>query len=204
LRGQTKPARHKRRLDLDLGKCRDQGAAPQPFFQGPGGVLGVARLDQKKERRVEAKSEEARSIRTPPFPRGLSGKAPQHQIAALDVLGHGDQGQGEAERCRVVAVGFGPDLMESPAPEMMPEWYVRSPSHLVGEGREGGQPCILSLRFTPLRAASGACSPTRGERKRMVLSSGWKRAGGAGKGRARCGGDGQRHGNLLERADLRA
>jgi hypothetical protein len=32
------------------------------------------------------------------------------------------------------------------------------------------------------------------------------RAGGAGRGRgrARCGGDGQRHGNLLERADLRA
>ena len=33
-----------------------------------------------------------------------------------------------------------------------------------------------------------------------------KRAGGAGRGRdrARCGGIGQRHGNLLERADLRA
>ena len=27
---------------------------------------------------------------------------------------------------------------------------------------------------------------------------------GRGRGRARCGGDGQRHGNLLERADLRA
>jgi hypothetical protein len=31
-----------------------------------------------------------------------------------------------------------------------------------------------------------------------------ERAGGVGRGRARCGGDGQRHGNLLERADLRA
>ncbi len=33
---------------------------------------------------------------------------------------------------------------------------------------------------------------------------GSKRAGGAGRGRARCGGACQRHGNLLERADLRA
>ena len=33
---------------------------------------------------------------------------------------------------------------------------------------------------------------------------GRKRAGGVGRGRARCGGDGQGHGNLLERADLRA
>jgi hypothetical protein len=32
---------------------------------------------------------------------------------------------------------------------------------------------------------------------------GRKRAGGVGRGRARCGGIGQRHGNLLERADLR-
>jgi hypothetical protein len=31
-----------------------------------------------------------------------------------------------------------------------------------------------------------------------------KRAGGVGRGRARCGGIGQGHGNLLERADLRA
>lgn len=44
--------------------------------------------------------------------------------------------------------------------------------------------------------------PLPGGRREGVRS---KRAGRAvGRGRARCGGDGQRHGNLLERADLRA
>jgi hypothetical protein len=40
--------------------------------------------------------------------------------------------------------------------------------------------------------------------RELVKGGGSKRAGGAGRGRARCGGIGQRHGNLLERADLRA
>ena len=126
----------------------------QPFFQGPGGVLGSPRLYDEKQRRIEAAGEEAGSIRAPPFPRYLVGEAPQHEIAAL-VLGRlfGDQGKGETERGRALAVGFGPDFMQSPA----------------FEPAEGSRP--LPGRE---RTWEGARS---------------KRAGRAGRGRARCGGD---------------
>jgi hypothetical protein len=82
------------------------------------------------------------------------------------VLGRlfGDQGEGKTERGRAVAIGFGPDFMQSPVFESV-------------QGRR----------------------PTTGRER-----AGSKRAGRAGRARARCGGIGQRHGNLLERADLRA
>ena len=162
MRGKTEPARGERRLDLDLGKSRDQRAAFQSFFQGPSGVPGIACLHHEKKRGVEAEHEQARSIRTSPFPRGLMGEAPQHEIAACDLPGRlfGDQGKGETERRRAIAVGFGPNLMESP---------------------------VFQLAERPRQSARA-----------------WKEAGRVGRGRVRCGGDDQRHGNLLKRADLLA
>ncbi len=54
--------------------------------------------------------------------------------------------------------------------------------------------------FEPVQ---GGGLPGRGKALQGVKRS--KRAGrAAGRGRARCGGDGQRHGNLLERADFSA
>ena len=163
LRGKAEAAGGQLRLDLDPGQRRDQRAASQPFFQSPGGILGSARLDQKKQRRIEAAGDEAGSIGAPPFPRHLTGDAPQHEIAGF-VFGHllGNHGKSETERRRVIAVGLGPDLMQAAA---------------------------------LCRAKAG-----NGEGRRRS-----KRAGRAvGRGRARCGGIGQRHGNLLERANLRA
>jgi hypothetical protein len=117
LRGKTETARDKRRLALDLHQRCDQRAAFQSFFQGPGGICGIARLHQEKKGGVEAEAEKAGSIRAAPFPRHLIGEAPQHQIAALNLLGRllGNQGKRKTERRRAVAVGFGPDLMKTPA-----------------------------------------------------------------------------------------
>jgi hypothetical protein len=88
----------------------------QPFLQGPGGVLGSPRLHHEKQRRIEAAGEKAGSISMPPFPRHLAGEAPQHEMAGL-VVGRlfGDQGKGETKRGRTIAVGFGPDFMQTHA-----------------------------------------------------------------------------------------
>lgn len=176
LGGQAEATGCQRRLDLDFGQGRDQRAAFQPFFQSPGGVLGLARLHHEKKRRVEAEHHEARSIRLAPFARGRAGEAPQHEIAAPDLLGRllGDHGKGETQRRRTVAIGLGPDVMEAP----------------------GFQPAQGKSRRRGHLFLTGRSEKTWWRRK--------KRAGGAGRGRARCGGACQRHGNLLERADLRA
>jgi hypothetical protein len=49
------------------------------------------------------------------------GEAPQHEIPACGPLGRvlGDQGQGETERRRVVAVGFGSEAVKPAAPEFV-------------------------------------------------------------------------------------
>ena len=120
LRGKAEAAGGKRRLDLDPGQRRDQRATFQPFFQSPGGIFGSARFDEKKKRGIEAIGDEAGAIRAPPFPRHLVGEAPQHEIAGF-MLGRlfGDQRKGETERRRAIAVGFGPDLMQPPAFELV-------------------------------------------------------------------------------------
>ena len=56
----------------------------------------------------------------------------------------------------------------------------------------------IAVGFGPQLMQPSALEPAQRKRE------GRKKAGGAGKGRARCGGIGQRHGNLLDRADLRA
>ena len=120
MRGKAEATGGKLRLDRDAGQRRDQRATLQPFFQSPGRVLFIACFHKKKKRRIEAKCEEAGSIRAPPFPRRLVGEAPQHEIAG-SLLGRlfGDQGKGETERHRAIAVGFGPDLMQPPAFELV-------------------------------------------------------------------------------------
>jgi len=155
LRGKAETARGERRFDLGRSKSRDQRAALQPFFQSPGGAIFVACFDDEKGGRVKAESEEAWSIRAPPFARGFLGETPQHKLALCHRLGRlpGDHRKGETKRRGVIAIGLSPDLVQPPALE------------------DGG--------------------------KR-------KRTGGAGRSRARCGGKSQRHGNLLERADLGA
>jgi hypothetical protein len=198
LRGQAEAARGERRLDLDRGQRRDQRAALQPFFQGPGGGCGIARLDDEEKRRVEAVSEEARSIRTPPFARGLPGEAPQYEVAVPHPLDRrfGDNRKGEAKRRGAVAIGDRPDLMQPPTPQRA-ERFLPPPER--GRAGEGVRRSHQARNGTPTLPPAG-----RGRCECRETGMGRKGAGGAGRGRARCGGDGQRHGNLLERADLRA
>jgi hypothetical protein len=77
------------------------------------------------------------------------------------------------------------------------------PATLSHEGRGDGTRGSDTVTPLPLWEREG---PTAfgGGRVRGIEWERSKRAGGAGRGRARCGGDGQRHGNLLERADFSA
>lgn len=99
LRGEAETARHKRRLDLDRGERRNQRAALQTFFESPGRVVFVPDHHDEKKSGVEARSDEPRSIRASPFPRGMPGQAPQNEIAGR-VPRHGllgDDGKGESK-----------------------------------------------------------------------------------------------------------
>jgi len=63
LRGKTETPRDERRLDFDLSQGGDESSAFQSFFQGPGRVQPIACLDDDKKSRVEAESEQARTVR---------------------------------------------------------------------------------------------------------------------------------------------
>ena len=123
MRGKTEAAGDERRLDLDLCQRRDQGPALQPFFQGPGGAFRIFRLDNEQKRRIEAEGAQTRPVRAPPFPDCVLGEAPQLEIAARDALKRplGDHRKGETERRRVIAIGFGSDLMQPTALQVI-EW----------------------------------------------------------------------------------
>jgi len=120
------------------------------------------------------------------------------------MLGHpfGDQGNGKAERRRAIAIGLGPDFMEASAFELI-EGCLPPPER--GRAGERVRRNLQPRKMTPTRrwpmaiATLPLAGGGKGDRRRIS-----KRAGGAGRGRARCGGACQRHGNLLERADLRA
>jgi len=201
LRGKAEAARGERRLDLDRGERGDQRAALQPFFQGPGGGFGIVRLDDEEQRWIEAVSEKPRSIGAPPFARGLPGEAPQHEVAVLYPSDRrfGDNGKGEAKCRRTVAISMGPQLMQPAALELI-QGKLPSPKR----GRAGvGVDSLLGDKTPTRRWPLFIATPplARGGRD---LRRGRKKADGAGRGRARCGGIGQRHGNLLERANLRA
>lgn len=115
--GKTEAAGGERCLDVDLAEAGDEGTAFQSFFERPGGVSGRSRLDNKKSRWVEAGAQETGPVRPSPFPRRLSGQAPQHEAArmhacaCLDRLG--DHGQGEAKSRGGVAVGLRLEFVEA-------------------------------------------------------------------------------------------
>ena len=89
-----------------------------------------------------------------------------------------DHGKGESKCCRLLAVSVRFDLVK-PAPSEL----AQKKSRVLRR----------DCRVKTLGSLPGNEEGGRG-----------KRAGKARRGRVRCGGDGQRHGNLLERTDLRA
>ena len=102
-------------------------------------------------------------IRRAPFPRGLFGEAPQHEIAARDPLGRllGDHGQGETERRRAVAIGFGPDAMKPAALQLVQKpgwgWEIgRDGWKEEGRRRGGAAPGAGGMARD-----TGTCSSTR-------------------------------------------
>ena len=113
LRGEAETARHERGLDLDGGECCDQRAALQTFFESPGRVGFIPDHHDEKKSGVEAISDEPRSIRAAPFPRGLPRQAPQNEVAGRVPRRRllGDDGKGESKRGRLVAVTLRLDLM---------------------------------------------------------------------------------------------
>jgi len=173
LGGKPKTPGDERHLDLDLSQGGDEGPALQSFFQGPGRVQRIARLDDEKKGWVETEGEQARTVRGAPFARGSLHQAPQYgrgTVSPGQTLA--EKGQGKGECCRLIAVSGSPDL-------------VQSARRKLAQGR-----CFLP------RKGGGVRRHDAGREK--------KGAGGAGKARARCGGKGQRHGNLLERSDTPA
>ncbi len=120
MRGKTETPGDDRGLDLDLRQGCDQGATLQPLFQSPGGVLHVSRLDDEKERGVEAERAKARPVRAPPFTHGVLREAPQHEVSTLRPRRFlGDHGKGEGECRRPVAISFRLDLVEPPLFELV-------------------------------------------------------------------------------------
>jgi hypothetical protein len=117
LRRKAETAGSERLLDLGLRQGCAQRPALQSFFQGPGGVFQRPRLDDEKQRGVEAEGAQARPIRPSPFARGALGEAPQHEIPGAPSLGRvlGDHGKGETERSGAIAIGFRPQFVQPPA-----------------------------------------------------------------------------------------
>lgn len=54
LSGKTEAARHERRLDFGRGKCCDQRATLQTFFQSPGRIVFIPGQHDEKKSGVEA------------------------------------------------------------------------------------------------------------------------------------------------------
>ena len=139
----------------------------------------------------------------------MSGQAPQHEIPALDLRCRllSDDGKGESKRRRPIAVSFRLDLVKPASFEFAQK---TAPAPLKGR-REGGGArqawSQASVRFGHPCRWLGAWEGALGVDCRARPGNdegGRKRTGGVGRGRAQCGGIGQRHGNLLERANLRA
>jgi hypothetical protein len=105
LRGNAKPAGGKLGQAFCLSECCDKGQALQPFFERPGRVVHRPGFDDEETCGIEAKSNEAWPVRTPPFLRGVLGEAPQQELAsARPAHALRDHGKGKAERGRGIAV----------------------------------------------------------------------------------------------------
>jgi hypothetical protein len=128
LRGKAKAARDERRFDLDLRERCDERPALQPLFKRPGGILCRPRLDDEKERGVEAEPRKSGPVRSPPLMRRIFGEAPQDEAPALGLRGSfGDCGKGEGKRGRAIAIGGGLDLVEPALLELMERKFSLRP-----------------------------------------------------------------------------
>jgi len=125
----------------------------------------------------------------------------QQKKRRIEAIGH------QARSIR--AAPFPPDLVgEAPQHEIAGVLLGR----LLGDQGKGEteRRWAVAIGLRPDLMQPPGFEPAQGGRllpggKRALEGGESKRAGrAAGRGRARCGGDGQRHGNLLERADLRA
>ena len=79
LRGKPEASCHDRRLHLDLAENGDEGSRLQPFFNRPGRIRSVPRLNDEDKRGVETEGDEPRPVRRAPFARGPFGQAPEER-----------------------------------------------------------------------------------------------------------------------------
>ena len=120
LRGKPEASCDERRLHLDLAESGDEGPRLQPFFQRPGSVHGVPRLDDEDERGVETEGDEARAVRRAPFARGPLGQAPEERRGTLPPRqAVADEGKRKGKRRRRVAIGGRLDLMQPGGGELV-------------------------------------------------------------------------------------
>ena len=121
LRGKPETSGDERRLHLDLAENGDEGPCLQPFFQRPGGVRGVPRLNDEDKRRVETEGDEPRAVRRAPFARGPFGQAPEERRGALPPRqAIADEGKRKGKRRRRVAIGGRLDLMQAVRGKLAP------------------------------------------------------------------------------------
>ena len=121
LRGKSEASCDDRRLHLDLAENGDEGAGLQPFFQRPGRVRSVPRLNDEDKRGVETEGDEPRAVRRAPFARGPVGQAPEERRGVLPPRqAIADEGKRKGKRRRRVAIGGRLDLMQASRGELAP------------------------------------------------------------------------------------
>ena len=115
LRGKPEASGDNRRLHLDLAESCGESAGFQPFFQGPGRVHPIARLNDEDKRWVETEGDKPRAVRRAPFARGSVGQAPEKRRGILPLdQAIGDESERKGKRRRRVAIGGRLDLMVYP------------------------------------------------------------------------------------------
>jgi hypothetical protein len=216
LRGKPEAPRHDRCLHLDLAESCGESAGFQPFFQGPGRVHPIARLNDEDKRWVETEGDKPRAVRRAPFARGSVGQAPEERRGILPPRqAIADEGKRKGKRRRRVAIGGRLDLMQAVGGKPVPRNLAPCVSAIPpprGEVRRrfaasGWGDFFDAGIFTPPGSAfSRATLSIKGREeggnagKESLRSK--KGAGGAGqRSRIRRGGEGQRHGNLFEHAN---
>jgi hypothetical protein len=113
LRGKPEASCDDRRFHLDLAESGDEGPRLQSFFQRPGRVHGIPRLNDEDKRGVETEGDEPRPIRRAPFSRGPFGQAPEERRGTLPPRqAIADEGKGKGKRRRRIAIGGRLDLMQ--------------------------------------------------------------------------------------------
>ena len=121
LRGKPEASCDDRRLHLDLAENGDEGSRLQPFFQRPGSIRGVPRLNDEDKRGVETEGDEPRAVRRAPFARGPFGQAPEERRGALPPRqAIADEGKRKGKRRRRVAIGGRLDLMQPVGGKLAP------------------------------------------------------------------------------------